>query len=220
MKRAVAASEGGNQTAPSVRAPADEDKNECDREWEIAKLQHEIRQAQGLFKKDKDKSLSQSKLTGGAKRSGTVVDGVGSAGSVRSSSYKGAATASLSQTVVPETHKRQRDANSISNRPKADQVVAATTGQARPAKSRASNRSGLAKVNATTITSIDSHDLVQSETGLTNVRKGDQLERALTQVGTQTRMFFERQEDRAPRVMAHHDSKPTKVKGKGRGMQT
>ena len=45
MKRAVAASEGGNITQ-EMGAPEDEDAEDRDREWEIAKLQEDIRLAQ------------------------------------------------------------------------------------------------------------------------------------------------------------------------------
>ena len=53
MRRAFAASEGGNTT--ELGQPEDQDAKEQDREWEIAKLQEEIRLAQKDFAKVKTK---------------------------------------------------------------------------------------------------------------------------------------------------------------------
>ena len=55
MKREIAASEGDNQTEPVGVGPELEDAEERNREWEMAKLQEEIRQA----KKDKSKKKTE-----------------------------------------------------------------------------------------------------------------------------------------------------------------
>ena len=91
MKRAVAASEGGNETQ-SIHPPEDEDAEERGREWEIAKLQHEIRQAQYDFHNAKEENDEQSKHTGEeTKKSATMRDArLGSAESMQSSSKQNA----------------------------------------------------------------------------------------------------------------------------------
>ena len=60
MKREIAASEGDNQTEPVGVGPELEDAEERNREWEMAKLQEEIRQA----KKDKSKKKTEQEGAG------------------------------------------------------------------------------------------------------------------------------------------------------------
>ena len=74
----------------------------------------------------------------------------------------------------------------------------------RASNSRASSRVGVEKSGGdrkSSIRSIETGELVKSDVSLTNVRKGNQLERALTEAGTQTQLYYERDGDRAPRIV-------------------
>ena len=70
------------------------------------------------------------------------------------------------------------------------------------------------------IVSFKSGELANSDASLTNVRKGNQLERALTQVGTQTKLYYEREADRLPRIIATQTIPTKKGKIRQKGMQT
>ena len=65
MKRAVAASEG-DQSEAGMR-PEDEDAEHRDREWEIAKLQHEVRLAQNKFFSSKNAAAQRKSALAGGK---------------------------------------------------------------------------------------------------------------------------------------------------------
>ena len=87
--------------------------------------------------------------------------------------------------------------------------------------SRASSQG--AKDQKSSIRSVQTGELVPSDVSLTNVRKGNMLERALTQVGTQTNLYFERQADRAYRIIPNTSGfSPLKqaTKNRQKGMQT
>ena len=107
MKREIAASEGDQQTEPAGAGPELEDAEERNREWEMAKLQEEIR----LAKKDKSKKKTEKEGAGeGAEKSSQQkMQSKQSAASLAKdhSTHKNQ-TASLSQTIIPSTNRKQR----------------------------------------------------------------------------------------------------------------
>ena len=105
MKREIAASEGDNQTEPVGVGPELEDAEERNREWEMAKLQEEIRQA----KKDKSKKKNEQEGAGDGSQSQQKMQSKQSAASLeKDQSTQKNQTASLSQTIIPSTNKKQR----------------------------------------------------------------------------------------------------------------
>ena len=105
MKREIAASEGDNKTEPAGVGPELEDAEERNREWEMAKLQEEIRQA----KKDKSKKKTEQEGAGEGSQSQQNMQSKQSAASLeKDQSTQKNQTASLSQTIIPSTNKKQR----------------------------------------------------------------------------------------------------------------